>query len=69
MEKKTKMISYVSLQSKYPNEYVARKDDRIFAHAGTYDRLLEKIKKAKLNRSRMTIGFVPPKDKPCIYVC
>ena len=65
--KKDKLISYAKLQENYPNEYVARKDNKVLAHAKTYTQLIKKLTEEKLDRSKLIIGFVPPVDKICIY--
>ena len=67
MIRKEKLISYAKLQERYPNEYVARKDNKVLAHAQTYPRLIKKLAREKLDRSLLVIGFIPPKDKICIY--
>ena len=64
-----KTISYARLQESYAGEYIARKDSRILAHAKTYRQLVKKLIQKHINRTIVTIGFVPPKSAVCIYAC
>ena len=65
--KREKLISYAKMQEKYPNEYIARKDNKVFAHAKTIPLLYKRISEEQLNRKELTIGFVPSKHRICIY--
>ena len=58
-----KMISYAKVQEKYGGEYIARRDDKVLVHAKTYPLLVKRLTKEKLDRSKLTIGMVPPKTK------
>ena len=60
-------ISYAKLQENYGGEYIARRDDHIIAHAKTYPQLLKKLAHKKINRSTLSIGFVPSQRSLCIY--
>ena len=62
-----KSISYVKFQKRYPDEYIARKESKVLAHAKTYIALTKKLDKMNLDRSKLVIGFVPPKNIICIY--
>ncbi len=62
-----KSISYARLQKNYAGEYIARKADKILAHAKTYSQLTKKIAHKDIDRRTLTIGFVPPKSTICIY--
>ena len=62
-----KTVSYARLQKKYAGEYIARKDNQILAHAKTYSQLAKKLVQKHINRTIVTIGFVPPKGTICIY--
>ena len=65
--KKDKLVSYAKLQEKYPNEYIARKDTKVFVHAKTISLLFKRIAQKQLDPKDLTIGFVPSK-RLCIYV-
>ena len=62
-----KTISYAKLQKNYAGEYIAREDNKILAHAKTYSQLTKKLIQQHINRTKITIGFVPPKKTICIY--
>jgi len=62
-----KFISYVRLQKNYAGEYIARRGDKTLAHAKTYSQLVKKIACKHLDRTKLTIGLVPPKSTICIY--
>ena len=62
-----KIISYARLQGKYGGEYVAHKDNRVVVHAKTYTQLSKKITQKGINRTELTIGFIPRKDILYIY--
>lgn len=62
-----KPIPYAKFQKKYPEEYIARKDGKVLTHAKTYTALIRKIEKLHLDRTKIAIGFVPPKNMICIY--
>ena len=63
-----KTISYAKLQKNYAGEYIARKDAQILAHAKSYSQLAKKIIQKHLDRTKLIVGFVPPKSTICIYV-
>lgn len=60
-------ISYMKLQENYSGEYVARKGNRILVHAKTYPSLKRELVKKHLDRSKLIVGFVPPKNTISIY--
>ena len=62
-----KAVSYGQFQKKYSGEYIARRENRVLAHAKTYPLLKKRILQKKLDRKSVIIGFVPPKDMICIY--
>lgn len=62
-----KFISYAKLQKSYAGEYIARKDGQILAHAKTYSQLVKELVQKHIDRTSLTIGFVPPKSTVCIY--
>jgi hypothetical protein len=45
--KKDKLVSYAKLQENYPNEYIARKDNKVLAHAKTYTQLVKTLTQRK----------------------
>lgn len=55
-----KSISYTKLQKDYAGEYIARKDNRILFHAKTYSQLVKNLLQKHIDRTTLTIGFVPP---------
>ncbi len=61
-------ISYAKLQRRYGGQFIARQDGKVLASGTTYRRLLQAIRKRRLNRRRLIVGYVPPKDAICIYV-
>ncbi len=61
-------ISYAKFQEKYAGEYIARKNNQVLAHAKTYSQLIKKLVQKHIDRTILTIGFVPPKHTICIYV-
>lgn len=62
-----KPIPYVKFQEKYANEFIARKNGKVLAHAKTYTALKRKLAKMHLDRTKLIIGLVPPKNMICIY--
>jgi hypothetical protein len=64
---KMKAVPYAKFQEKYSDEFIARKDEKVLAHAKTYRALKRKIEKMHLDRSKLVIGLVPPKNIICIY--
>ncbi|GEM_PF-3169499 len=62
-----KTVSYAKLQEHYASDYIARKGDKIFMHAKSYTQLMKKLARKHINRTALTIGFVPPKETICIY--
>jgi hypothetical protein len=39
----------------------------VLASGATYPKLLQAIRKRRLNRQRLIVGYVPPKGAICIY--
>ena len=62
-----KAVPYGIFQKKYANEFIARKDEKVLAHAKTYTALKRKIEKLHLDSSKIVIGLVPPRNMICIY--
>ena len=62
-----KLSPYAKFQKKYANEFIARKNGKVLAHARTYPALKKKIEKLHLDRTKLIIGLVPPKNMICIY--
>ncbi len=62
-----KTISYARLQERYSGEYIARNGARVLEHAGTYTRLMKRLAQKHIDRTTLSIGFVPPKSAICIY--
>lgn len=63
-----KVIAYAKLQRRYGGKFIARQDSKVLASGTTYRRLLQAIRKHRLNRQRLIVGYVPPKNAICIYV-
>ena len=62
-----KAISYAKLQRRYGGKFIAREDGKVLVSGTTYRQLLQAIRKHRLNRQRLIVGYVPPKDAICIY--
>ena len=62
-----KVISYAKLQRRYGGKFIAREDGHVLASGATYPKLLQAIRKRRLNRQRLIVGYVPPKGAICIY--
>ena len=62
-------ISYAKLQRRYGGKFIARRNSHILASGGTYRALLQATRKRRLKREDVVVGYVPPKDAICIYVC
>ena len=62
-----KVISYTTLQRQYGGKFIAREDGKVRASGVTYHELLQAIREHRLNRQRLIVGYVPPKDTICIY--
>ena len=60
-------ISYAHIQPRYGGKFIAYKGGKVIVSASTYGSLTRKITRKRLNRLTLTIGFVPPKETPCIY--
>jgi len=60
-------ISYAKLQRRYGGKFVARQDGKVLASGATYRELLHALTKRRLNRRRVSVGYVPPKGAICIY--
>ena len=61
-------ISYAKLQRRYGGKFIARHDGQILASGTTYRTLLQAMRKRRLKRQDVIVGYVPPKDAICIYV-
>ena len=62
-----KVISYAKLQHRYGGKFIAREDGKVLASGDTYRKLLQAIRKRRLNRQLLIVGYVPPKKAICIY--
>lgn len=62
-----KAVSYGKLQRRYRGKFIARENGRVLASGVTYRQLLQAIRKRHLQRDRLIVGYVPPKDAICIY--
>ena len=62
-----KVISYAKLQRRYGGKFVARENGKVLASGDTYRGLLQAIRKRRLNRQTLIVGYVPPKKAICIY--
>jgi len=60
-------ISYAKLQRRYGGKFIARQNGKVLASGTTYRQLLRAIRNRRLNRQRLVVGYVPPKDAICIY--
>ena len=61
------VISYAKLQRRYGGKFIAREDGKVLASGATYPQLLKDIRKRRLNRQALIVGYVPPKKAICIY--
>ena len=61
------VISYAKLQRRYGGKFIARENGNVRASGETYPALLKAIRKRRLKRQALTIGYVPPKKAICIY--
>ena len=64
---RVKVISYAKLQRRYGGKFIAREDGKVLASGDTYRKLLQAIRKRRLNRQELIVGYVPPKKAICIY--
>jgi len=62
-----KAVSYGTWQRRYGGQFIARDNGHVLASGRTYRQLLQAIRRRHLNRQRLTIGYIPPKDAVCIY--
>ena len=62
-----KTISYASLQRRYGGTFIARQNGKVLASGATYRTLLKTIRKRRLTRQQLIVGYVPPKNAICIY--
>ncbi|MBI4341890.1 MAG: hypothetical protein HY599_00810 [Candidatus Omnitrophica bacterium] len=62
-----KVISYAKLQRRYGGKFIAREDGKVLASGDTYPALLKAIRKRRLDRQALIVGYVPPKKAICIY--
>ena len=60
-------ISYAKLQRRYGGRFIARTNGKVLASGETYPKLLLAIRKRRLNRQSLIVGYVPPKQAICIY--
>ena len=65
---RVKVISYATLQRRYGGKFIARENGKVLASGETYRKLLQAIRKRRLNRQALIVGYVPPKKAICIYV-
>ena len=62
-----KVMSYAKLQRRYGGKFIAREDGKVLASGDTYRALLQAIRKRRLNRQGLIVGYVPPQKAICIY--
>ena len=62
-----KAVSYEKLQPRYGGKFIAREDGKVLASGTTYRALLQAIRKRRLDRQALIVGYVPPKKAICIY--
>lgn len=62
-----KTVSYAKFQQRYGGKFIARENGKILASGETYRQLLQAIRKRRLDRQALIIGYVPPKKAICIY--
>ena len=60
-------ISYAKLQRQYGGRFIARTNGKVLASGETYPKLLLAIRKRRLNRRSLIVGYVPLKKAICIY--
>ena len=62
-----KAVSYEKLQPRYGGKFIAREDGEVRASGATYPKLLKAIRTRRLDRTKLIVGYVPPKKAICIY--
>ena len=62
-----KVISYAKLQRRYGGQFIARENGKVLASGKTYRQLLQALRKRRLSRQRLIVGYVPPQKAICIY--
>ncbi len=60
-------VSYAKLQRRYGGKFIARTNGKVLASGATYPKLLQDIRKRRLDRLALIVGYVPPKNAICIY--
>ena len=60
-------LQYAKLQRRYGGRFIAREDGKVLASGQTYRALLQTIRKRKLDRQSLIVGYVPPQKAICIY--
>ena len=60
-------ISYAKLQRCRGGKFIAREGGKVRASGETYPALLKAIRKRRLNRNTLVVGYFPPKKAICIY--
>jgi hypothetical protein len=60
-------ISYAKLQRRFGGQFIARSNGKVLASGATYRKLLDTLRKHRVSRARVVVGYVPPKDAICIY--
>lgn len=62
-------FSYLRIQRKYANRFIARRNQKVLASGKTINELFAQLKaKGIPYNASITIGHVPPKKTVCIYV-
>lgn len=60
-------ISYIELQDRYPDEYVAIRGKEVIAHASSFDELWTALKQAAVDAHSVTIEWVESPDVVRVY--
>ena len=56
-----------TFERRHGGKYIARIGDKVLASGSTYPALLEALRKRRLKRETLTVGYVPPYKAICIY--
>ncbi|MEW6556037.1 MAG: DUF5678 domain-containing protein [Elusimicrobiota bacterium] len=61
-----KHLSYIQLQEKYGGKFIATLKGKVVASEKTTDKLFKQVKE-KLGDKNLTIEYIEPKGRICVY--
>lgn len=59
---------YIQLQKRYGGQFIARQNGSVLVHANTYTKLLREIEKQRVDRRKLLVEYVEPRDSICVYL-